>query len=289
MTVSGSDHDGRASAEQVRDVTAPAVKTDGEERAQPLTRLRMSRRWAPELRLITVASGVHRLHARASNWYVIEDRGRLTVLDSGLPRQWEAFCAALARLGYTPADIEAVLITHHHPDHAGNAERLQGLGARVLAHPADNAYLLGQKRLPRRGHARFLLHPWYARYMLHLLIGGVTAVTPLAHLEPVSDGQVLDVPGSPRVLHVPGHTAGSTALVLDRRSILFTGDALTTLDCTKGRTGPTIIRGPVTEDAGLALESLARLAATNARTVLPGHGEPWLDGVGTAVEIARRT
>jgi glyoxylase-like metal-dependent hydrolase (beta-lactamase superfamily II) len=69
---------------------------------------------------------------------------------------------------------------------------------------------------------------------------------------------------------------------------LFRGDALVTLDMTRGRTGPQIIRGPVTEDADLALESLDELAATNAETVLPGHGEPWPHGVKSAVDIARQ-
>ena len=69
---------------------------------------------------------------------------------------------------------------------------------------------------------------------------------------------------------------------------MFSGDALVTLDMTRGRTGPQIIRGPVTEDPDLAVQSLEVLAATNAATVLPGHGEPWPHGVKSAVEIARQ-
>jgi glyoxylase-like metal-dependent hydrolase (beta-lactamase superfamily II) len=56
---------------------------------------------------------------------------------------------------------------------------------------------------------------------------------------------------------------------------------------TRGRTGPQIIRGPVTEDAEMALQSLEVLGATNAEMVLPGHGEPWPHGVKRAVDIAR--
>lgn len=78
-------------------------------------------------------------------------------------------------------------------------------------------------------------------------------------------------------------------MLLEDRSLLFTGDALVTLDITKGRTGPQIIRGPVTEDADLAVESLKVLSATHARTVLPGHGEPWLEGIESAVVLASRT
>jgi glyoxylase-like metal-dependent hydrolase (beta-lactamase superfamily II) len=182
-----------------------------------------------------------------------------------------------------------VLITHHHPDHAGNAERLRSSGARVFAHPADAPVLRGEKRLSSRRVVRYLWHPWYLAYMRYLLANRVTRVPPIARLNELADGEVLDVPGSPRVIHAPGHTAGSCALHLEDRSLLFSGDALVTLDMTRGRTGPRVIRGPVTEDADLAVESLEVLAATNAKTVLPGHGEPWLDGGRSAVEIARHT
>jgi glyoxylase-like metal-dependent hydrolase (beta-lactamase superfamily II) len=243
------------------------------------------------LRLTHVSPGVHRLASVDTNWYLLEAGGRLTVLDAGLPRDWREFSSALSRLGHTPADIDAVLITHHHPDHAGNAERIRSLGARVLAHPADAPYLRGEKHLSHSGHARFLWRPWYALYMLRYLAKGITRVPPVAALDELADGEVLDVPGSPRVIHAPGHTAGSCALLLEDRSLLFSGDALVTLDVARGprgRAGPQIIRGPVTEDADLAVESLDALAATNAETVLPGHGEPWPHGVKSAVDIARQ-
>src|SRR3954468_344574 len=84
----------------------------------------------------------------------------------------------------------------------------------------------------------------------------------------------------------PGHTAGSCALLLADQSLLFTGDALVTLDVARGprgRQGPQVVRGPHTEDADLATQSLDVLSRTNAQTVLPGHGEPWTDGVSRAV------
>ena len=55
----------------------------------------------------------------------------------------------------------------------------------------------------------------------------------------------------------------------------------------RGRQGPQVVRGPYAADADLAVESLAVLGATNAETVLPGHGEPWFDGIESAVKLAR--
>jgi glyoxylase-like metal-dependent hydrolase (beta-lactamase superfamily II) len=242
------------------------------------------------LRVTQAAPGVHRLSNVYTNWYLLEAGGRLTVLDAGLPGDWRQFCSALARLGHTPADVDAVLITHHHPDHAGNAERLRAGGARVLTHPADAPYLRREKHLSNSGVVRCLWRPWYAAYMLRYLAKGITRTSAVAQLDEFADGEVLDVPGSPRVVHAPGHTAGSCALFLEESSLLFSGDALVTLDVARGprgRAGPQIVRGPHTEDADLALESLDALAATKAETVLPGHGEPWPHGIKRAVNIAR--
>jgi glyoxylase-like metal-dependent hydrolase (beta-lactamase superfamily II) len=242
------------------------------------------------LRLTQICPGAHRLSSVYTNWYLLAEGGRLTVLDAGLPRDWRGFSSALSRLGHTPADVDAVLITHHHPDHAGNAEQLRSSGARVFAHPADAPYLRGEKHLSRRGLGRLLWRPWYAFYMGSYAAKGITRTPPVAALDELADNEALDVPGAPRVIHAPGHTAGSCALFLEDRSLLFSGDALVTLDVVRGprgRQGPQVVHGPFAADADLALESLEALATTDAETVLPGHGEPWPHGVRSAVSIAR--
>ena len=244
------------------------------------------------LTLSQISERVYRLESVYTNWYLLEQGGRLTLLDAGLPRDWRDFCSALSRLGHTPGDVDAVLITHHHLDHAGNAEELRSAGARIFAHPADAPYLRGERDRSHESLARFLWRPWYAFYIGSYLAKGITRTPAIAELHRLADGEVLDVPGSPRVVHAPGHTAGSCALFVEDRSLLFSGDALVTLDVVRGprgRQGPQIVRGPFADDAELAVKSLDVLADTYAETVLPGHGEPWAHGVKRAVEMARQT
>ena len=244
------------------------------------------------LRLTSVGPGLHRLASVYTNWYLLEEGGRLTVLDAGLPRDWQAFGSALGRMGYSLGDIDAVLVTHHHPDHFGNAERLRESGARVFTHSAEAPFLRGEETLDNRNLWRYLWRPWYAAYMLGYLRKGILRTPPVAQLNELEDGETLDVPGSPRVIHAPGHTAGSCAIFLEAQSALLSGDALVTLDVAKGprgRRGPQVVRGPHSGDIQEAISSLDALAATNARVVLPGHGEPWTRGVKSAVDFARRT
>jgi glyoxylase-like metal-dependent hydrolase (beta-lactamase superfamily II) len=244
------------------------------------------------LRVTQVAPGVHRLSDAWTNWYLIEAGGRLTVLDAGLRRDWRYFRSALSRLNYSPSDIDAVLITHHHRDHAGNAERLRASGARVFSHPADAPYLRGEASFSDRGVVRYIWRPWYAYFVLSCVAKGILRTPAVAQLDALEDQAVVDVPGSPRVIHAPGHSPGSCALFLEEQSLLFTGDALVTLDVARGprgRQGPQVARGPHTDDADQAVKSLDVLSSTKARTVLPGHGEPWTDGIESAVEVARRS
>ena len=90
------------------------------------------------------------------------------------------------------------------------------------------------------------------------------------------------MPGSPRVILVPGNTPGSAALHVPAHDVLFLGDALATIAVTTGETGPPI--APFSADPAQALASLDRLAGlADARLVLPGHGQAWAAGIGAAV------
>jgi glyoxylase-like metal-dependent hydrolase (beta-lactamase superfamily II) len=88
-------------------------------------------------------------------------------------------------------------------------------------------------------------------------------------------------------VHTPGHTAGSSGLLFEDRSALCTGDSLVTHNVFTGRGGPQVMPDGLNVDSDRALAALAQFEATGARTVLPGHGEPWTDGVAEAVSKAR--
>jgi glyoxylase-like metal-dependent hydrolase (beta-lactamase superfamily II) len=130
--------------------------------------------------------------------------------------------------------------------------------------------------------------PFVFRYLLHSLMAGAARHSPVASVDTFADGEVVDVPGRPRVIHVPGHTAGQCALLLESRAILFSADALVTCDLLTGKPGPAIPPDFVNSNSRQALESLSALEPIDARVMLPGHGEPWPHTVREAVALARR-
>lgn len=241
--------------------------------------------------LTEVADRVHRLeHAYVNVYLVADDDGRVLVVDTGLPATWDLLGRALRDLGHRPADVAAVVLTHAHFDHTGSAARAQArLGVPIWLHD-DDAHIAAHPYRYAHENVRALYplrHPAALRILASMTAAGalrVPGVRGLRHAEP---GATLPVPGSPRVVFSPGHTAGHCALHLPERDVLLTGDALVTLDPYTGVRGPQIIAGAATADSGQALASLDRLVETGATTLLPGHGDPWTGSVEEAVERAR--
>jgi glyoxylase-like metal-dependent hydrolase (beta-lactamase superfamily II) len=234
------------------------------------------------------APGIHRVEDANVNWYLVEDGGRLTVVDAGVPTSWASLESAVRQVGRSLGDIEAVVLTHAHFDHIGIAERARKeLGVPVWVHEND---VLLTRRPHQYGRERTPLYYAATKPKALPIIGGFLATrafwpAPIAEVRRFDDGG-LPVPGSPRVVFTPGHTLGHVSLHLPDRDAVIAGDALVTLNPYTGGTGPQIVARAANADSDRALESLSALRETGARTVLPGHGPAWRDGVESAVDRA---
>lgn len=242
--------------------------------------------------LSEVADGVHRLEHAYVNVYVVEQEGRLLVVDTGLPATWQVLGEALRRLGHRPSDVAAVVLTHAHFDHTGSAARMQArLGVPIWLHEEDFTIAAHPYRYAHENARAIypLRYPRSLRVLASMTAAGALRVRGVEGLRPLRPGEELPVPGGPQVIFTPGHTFGHCALHLADRDALITGDALVTLDPYTGHRGPQIIAGAATADSALALASLDRLVScdSGSTVLLPGHGEPWSGGVAAAVEQAR--
>jgi len=236
-----------------------------------------------------VAEGVHRIEDSYTNWYLIEDGGRLTVVDAGVPTSWTSLLDALSRLGRSPGDVEAVVLTHAHFDHVGFAERARReLHVPVYVHEND----VPLTRHPWRYSMERPRSLYFATQLRALPIVATflrnRAFWPAPVKEVVRyENGTLPVPGSPVVVFAPGHTMGHCALHLADRDVLIAGDAVVTLDPYTARRGPRLVARAATADSARNLRSLDYLAETGAGIVLTGHGDPWTQGIEAAVAQAR--
>lgn len=236
-----------------------------------------------------VAPGVHCFGTELVNWYVVEDEGDLLVVDAGYPDHWDQLVDGLDALGHDLDDVEALVLTHAHPDHLGFAQRLrEAADVPVFVHEADSGLATGSDDV---SPAEILLNVWrpsVVRLALELVRSGGTSVPPVSETEPLEGGEQLDLPGDPKVYHVPGHSAGSCALHLADREILLCGDALATRDVKRGGgEGPQLMT-MFNADRDRAAASLERLESLGDVTLLPGHGDPWQGTAAEAVSIARQ-
>ncbi|GAA1928735.1 MBL fold metallo-hydrolase [Microbacterium aoyamense] len=216
--------------------------------------------------------------------YLVVTPEGVTVIDAGMPGQFKDLLAELTAIGRSLADVRGAVITHGDADHIGFAERLRTeAGVPIFVHGADAARAKGGDK-PKNEMPKMKLGPTLG-FFAYGLRKGAMRTRPLTEVVEVADGDVLDLPGAPRVIGMPGHSPGSIAIHSPVAKAVFVGDALTTRHVTTGRTGPA--PAPFTDDPAQALASLERIADLDAAWVLPGHGGPWHGSPADAVAAVR--
>jgi class 3 adenylate cyclase/glyoxylase-like metal-dependent hydrolase (beta-lactamase superfamily II) len=234
-----------------------------------------------------VAPRVYRLGTRWVNFYLVTDGDDAVLVDSGYPGYFSQLEHLVRGLGVVLEGIRAVIVTHHHVDHAGTAEAVRSqAGAAVFIGEGDAAIVQGEHPShPPHGFWRESWRPSMIGYLLHSARVGGARYRAVKSVTTLDGERSLDVPGRLRVIPTPGHTAGHCSLLLEDRGVLFSGDAMVNFDYATGERGVKLHR--FNEDRERARASLERLEGIDVETILFGHGDPWMRGLDNAIELAR--
>jgi glyoxylase-like metal-dependent hydrolase (beta-lactamase superfamily II) len=233
---------------------------------------------------------IHRAGTEIVNWYLLEEGGKVTIVDAGLPAYRPQLGGALRAIGRTLEDVEAIVLTHAHIDHVGFSQLLQDeRGTPVYAHEAELPQAQTGKAPRTEGSwVSAVLHYSTARKVVfHIVRNGGARPPKVVRVGAFADGDELDVPGRPRVVATPGHSPGHCALHVPGEGAAFMGDALCGWQTVTGEPGPILPPREFSNSMTRARESLARIEALDAQTLYFGHGDPWTAGAPAAVAEAR--
>lgn len=209
---------------------------------------------------------------RIGQAYLWRDGTELTLIDAGDIDAAAAIEDAIRTLGLDPAGIRRIVITHNHRDHYGAAQELADRhGAEIIAHALDTPVVRGERPAPEPD-----LLDWELPLWEHGLT--VPEAPPTRVDREVTGGEVLPFGDGARVVHAPGHTAGSIAIHLPRHGVLFTGDTVASVE--------RVMLGVFNVDRAEAAATFRRLAALAPRTVCVGHGDPLTENAAAAMEAA---
>ncbi|WP_254528369.1 MBL fold metallo-hydrolase [Natrinema gelatinilyticum] len=214
-----------------------------------------------------------------NNAYVLADE-TLALVDTGVAIESIRgdLRDGLAERGYEFADVDDILLTHFHVDHAGLAGEIQAeSGATVYVHEAD-APLIAQDPdavAAVRDRRRELFAQWGvpddARAELPDFFESNDIRGPPADPTPIEDGDVLEIGGRTlETVHAPGHAAGLCWFETERGSEAFVGDAVLPVYT------PNVGGADVRVDRPLEkyVTTLERMVDRDYDRVWPGHRGP---------------
>jgi len=212
---------------------------------------------------ITTEQGteIFKLTPARCNIFIVRRDSRTIMIDTGISFDRSRIEHALERKGIIP---EAVVLTHTHFDHAGNAAWLsREYGAEIVVQEDEKDVLArGDTPIPK-GTYQFTKG----------LVSLGKKIAPVFKYEPCKSDHVFKetfdlnrfgINGY--IIHTPGHSPGGATVVIDN-AVAIAGDSI--IGTMPGSPFP-----PFADDEHQLIASWKKILGTGCHTFLPGHGKP---------------
>ncbi|MBF0195032.1 MAG: MBL fold metallo-hydrolase [Magnetococcales bacterium] len=212
----------------------------------------------------------HYLRPQMAAAYLLVENGKAAFIETGPLLAAQRMMTALSKAGLKPEDVDAVIVTHVHLDHAGGAGELmrQCPNAKLYVHKSGARHLIDPAKLKAGAMAV------YGEKLFKASLGDIIAVDSSRVVSP-EDGQGVEIGGRELIMiDTPGH-ARHHFVIWDKKSQgIFSGDAFgISYREFDGGTMPFIFPAttPVQLDPEHFHSSLDRIANLNPKTIYLTH------------------
>jgi len=217
---------------------------------------------------------IYRLPLGGCNCYLVRQEG-LILIDTGTPNQRETFRRTLERISVSPRDISLIILTHAHNDHTGSGadiKEITGAPVAINRHEQESMDQVPMVLPPGIGPVGKVMTALLSRVMplLGKLTGSATD-SPACPIDLVLDEEeftLMPFGVEGKILHTPGHTAGSMSVLLDTGEALVGDLAMSFLPSWLGSPMPLLGDDPETIKRSWRL-----LLDNGARWIYPAHGK----------------
>ncbi len=196
------------------------------------------------------------------NCYLIIQNRSCILVDTGVAGNIKKIISAITSRGLELSDLKLIFLTHSHYDHAGNAKELKELtGARLIVHESEAKYLRkGYHPIPKGTSAITKLLVWIGKLNERPRAAFNSICPDIVYSNKLD---LNEFGFEAQIIHTPGHTKGSSTLVIDNNS--FAGDSIFNI---AGRIYP-----PFANDTEQLLFSWKLLLSYKSKFYYPAHGK----------------
>ncbi len=177
----------------------------------------------------------------------------------------------LQRHGISINQLTGLVLTHHDHDHMGAAAAIKRINQdiKIYSSLVEAPFISAQEKPLRLRQAEEMQKtlPPEQQAFGQAFCDMLRRVEPVKVDIPLNDGEHLDWCGGCQIIATPGHTPGHISLIMERDSIIITGDAIALEEGL-----PVIANSQFSLNIEQAAESLEKLLSMNARAYYCYHG-----------------
>jgi len=203
---------------------------------------------------------------KMANAYIIKNENSV-IVDTGVKGNIEKIFTVMRDNGIEKESLKAIIITHAHDDHYGNAAELKKItGAEIIIHKKDHETMKAGENVP------FKARNLFGKFILNFIKNnGINSKVDGIQADTVISGKTYDLSEygvDARIIHTPGHTPGSVCVAVGEEHIII-GDLLMGKIMNPAKPGYPIW----VDDISSLNRSIKKMRDMNFKKWYPAHGK----------------